>query len=297
MGATKQMQMEAKTSAGSTLPNKETTSDPTTSGPQVKCLRCDSFFSRGKIQPGLFRAWLNDYCEDCRGEVENGWKAEESKRIQEEKARAALDRQEREKRAKIEALGGEEPYEKFLLTNYRADLNNTHDWFNHAKAFPLEARNLFVYGPPGSGKTFLCTAIIRMMWNKGGTCRFLTAQQAASRILFNEMGRTRNIYDQEEAINRLASIDALFIDELNELDIKDKYINSLKQLVDARSRRRKRGLLIAANVDLKTVATLMGLPLADRLRDQTFDVFRIPEDTPSARALMKQEMRAPKQGS
>jgi DNA replication protein DnaC len=152
-----------------------------------------------------------------------------------------------------------------------------------------------VYGPPGSGKTFLCTAMIRTMWDKGGTCRFLTAQHAANRILYNEHGRPRNGFDQEEAIKQLSMIDALFIDELNELDMKDKYINALKQLVDARARRRKRGLLIAANVDLKTVATLMGLPLADRLRDQTFDVFRIPEETPSARNILKQQMRAQKQ--
>jgi hypothetical protein len=115
--------MEGRTSDDSTPPSKETTSDPTTNGPLVKCLRCEGFFPRGKVQPGLFRAWLSDYCEDCRPEVEHGWKAEEAKRIQEEKARAALDRADRQKRSRIDALGGEEPFEKFLLTNYRADLN------------------------------------------------------------------------------------------------------------------------------------------------------------------------------
>lgn len=129
------------------------------------------------------------------------------------------------------------------------------------------------------------------MWEKGGTCRVLTAQQAVNRILFKDFGRSRNGFEQEEAVKELAAVDGLFIDELNELDTKERYITALKQLVDMRARRRKRGLLVAANVDLKTVATLMGLPIADRMRDQTFDVFRIPDDTPSARGILKQHMK------
>lgn len=265
--------------------------DPTINGPLFKCVRCQIFSPRPKLPAGLFRAFLQDYCEPCQKAVEREWKEQEAQRISEEKARASAERAARQKASRIEALGGDEPFENFLFEKYKPELNNTHDWFAHVKNFPLEARNLFVYGPPGTGKTFLCTSVVRSMWEKGGTCRVLTAQQAVNRILFKDFGRSRNGFEQEEAVKELAAVDGLFIDELNELDTKERYITALKQLVDMRARRRKRGLLVAANVDLKTVATLMGLPIADRMRDQTFDVFRIPDDTPSARGILKQHMK------
>jgi DNA replication protein DnaC len=263
----------------------------------IKCVRCGDFFPQSKLPAGLFRAWLSGYCDPCKVLEECDWKEREAKQIADEKLRATAEREERRKRSRIEQLGGELAYETFLVSEYKPELNNTHDWFNHAKNFSVEAKNLWVYGPPGTGKTFLSTAIVRGMWEKGGSCRVYTAQQAVNRILFNEQGRTRNAFDQEEAIKEMAAIDALFIDELNELDVKVRYVNALKQLVDARSKRQKRGLIIAANVDLKTVATLMGLPLADRLRDKTYDAFRIPEDTPSARGLLKQQQRSQKAGT
>jgi DNA replication protein DnaC len=258
-----------------------------TEGAAAKCVRCGASFERPKPVGGLFRPFLADHCPECRTVVEAEWKKGEAERIAAARERAAADRIERQRRTRTRDLGGELAYDEFKFETYDPDLNGTHDWFNHAKRFQLEAKNLFVYGPTGVGKTHLGVAIVRGMYERNGTVRVYTADELVVK-LFGITGRA-NPYDQQEAVNELASIDALFIDELDKLEARERYVNAVQRVVDARDRRRKFGLVMAANVDLIRVAQMFGMPLADRLDGKTFEVWRIPENTPSVRGIIKRK--------
>jgi DNA replication protein DnaC len=235
----------------------------------------------------LFRPFLADHCPECRAVVEAEWKKGEAERVAAARERAAADRLERQRRSRIRDLGGEMPFDEFKFETYDPNLNGTHDWFNYARKFPLEAKNLFVFGPTGVGKTHLGVSIVRGMYERNGTVRVYTSDELVVKV-FGITGRA-NPFDQQEAVNELASIDALFLDELDKLEPKERYVNAVQRVVDARERRRKFGLVMAANVDLIRVAQMFGMPLADRMDGKTFETFRIPENTPSVRGIIKRK--------
>lgn len=269
-----------------------TDSSPTT---ETKCARCDASFERAKNQPGVFRAWLSGYCPACRPKVEEEHRQQEADRISGEQMRQREERERRIIESRTRALGGVVGFEDFMFETYDPDLNNTHEWLNYARKFPIEAKNLYVYGPTGVGKTHLCTAIVRTMWDKvpPGTVRVLKAQDVIERVMFPDGGRA-NPYQRSRALDELVAIDGLFVDELDKMEVKKTYVEIFQDLIDRRARQRKYGIVFAANIGVGSMAKDTGMPLADRIDDRSFEIFCIPANTPSVRGILKKKSKQEK---
>jgi DNA replication protein DnaC len=238
---------------------------------------------------GILAKWANMYCPACQEKATAEWRKLEQEELASRKKAEEEERLRRRLEIRIEQIGGAEAFYDYTFDEYKPELNNTHRWLDFMKAFPIEAKNLFAYGPTGTGKTHLCSAKARGMWDKNppGRLRVLTAEQFIVGVMFSPAGRAHNRFEQQYALQEFARINAFVLDELDKMRMTEDNINLIQKFIDERNKIRQFGLIIIANVDVKNIAKVMGLPIADRIDGKNFDVFEIPPNTPSVRGIIK----------
>ncbi|MBQ7059892.1 MAG: ATP-binding protein [Firmicutes bacterium] len=93
-----------------------------------------------------------------------------------------------------------------------------------AEQFPNnEPHSMIFYGGPGTGKTFLCDCIAKMILDRGFTVLYLTANQLCSAMEEYRFHRNAEMQDKAQLIHdQISEVDLLIIDDLG-----SEYLNQV----------------------------------------------------------------------
>jgi DNA replication protein DnaC len=148
----------------------------------------------------------------------------------------------RQRERDIRRLGGLKAYEDFTLER-----------FDNRTAIELCAEypavNLYIWGPAGSGKTHLATAIAR---------GYREAVIAKPTHIYRKCRGLKDGEDEQTTIDRIANMPYLVIDDLGADKSTEYSIATLYEIIDARDMNRKTGLIITSNLSLNMLADKLG---------------------------------------
>lgn len=148
----------------------------------------------------------------------------------------------RDREKDIKRLGGIKAYEMFTLALY-----DNKKAIDLCSGFPTS--NLFLWGPAGTGKTHLATAIIRS-YSQG---RVIKPQY------INRKCRGKKDGEEEQAsIDKFIYWPYLVIDELGVGSKTDFNFSTLYEIVEGRDMNRVNGLIVTSNLSLSALAERLG---------------------------------------
>ncbi len=275
----------------------EATKNPLDGSPTSKkliCPDCGKTFERDRQPTGIMARFLPTFCPKCQAKADQKWKEQEAANVEEAKRNAVAIKAERQKMAWIKALGGLEPYDDYTFEQYDPNLNGTHQWLDVIKnKFNHLTQNLFVFGPVGTGKTHLTTAYLRRVLEQAGTARFfrkaeLVAACRGSKHFLSEAELLDNIYTLAD------TLDAVVIDDIEDEPNTPTAQKVIKYFFDRRKSMKRHGIITTSNKPLVIkddgvtkfpLAEYLGVKSVDRISGHL--IFGIPQDTPSARGLLK----------
>ncbi len=129
-------------------------------------------------------------------------------------------------------------------------------------------RNLWLIGPPGTGKTHLGSAIVSHLIRERGIPAAIYSAREIVRLLRATWGRNRDedAETESEVIDRLGEIGLLVLDEVGVGFDKEA---ERTQILDVIDRRYKLGrpTVVLSNLHAKDVKPILGPRAFDRLRD------------------------------
>lgn len=166
----------------------------------------------------------------------------------------AKERKESEARAVSERFiailrpGSESKYD---ILKYRTSPGNQKA-IQAAVYFDRRKDNLFLYGPPGSGKTFLARIIAAQEIRAGASVIV-----KRSREILGEMHGISE-YEIKPIIDRLVRSQILVMDDLGVSDKSDFSIEQMCRILDGRSDDERGGLVITSNYGLSDLASKYG---------------------------------------
>jgi DNA replication protein DnaC len=270
--------------------NYQTTKNPQRGNPtsKVDCAECGKPYDRDAEElktKSVFGRLLPNHCGKCRKIIEDKMSKQEAIETAAAKQRDAEMRVERQKQIWIRALGGVEAVEDYMFDLYDPDLNGTHKWFEVMKdRYNHHTQNLFVFGPVGTGKTHLTTAYLRRVLASGGSARFFRKAElvAACRGVKHyqpEGELLENLYQLAD------SLDAVVIDDIEDDPNTPTAQKIIKYFIDRRKSMKRAGLIITSNKPPRAALDYIGMKNVDRISGGM--IFEIPQDTPSARGLLK----------
>ncbi|MBF7096703.1 ATP-binding protein [Alkalibacter mobilis] len=134
---------------------------------------------------------------------------------------------------------------------------------NYANNFKSEKTNLYFFGDPGLGKTFLSHCIAKEVLDKG----FIVIYQTSSELLdIIRRSKFQNPTDstQDNPVNYLYSCDLLIIDDLGTETLTDFANNELFNLINKRLKDEKK-MIISTNLSLDKLEDRYSARLASRI--------------------------------
>ena len=151
---------------------------------------------------------------------------------------------------------------KSSFGNFKANKNNI-EAYNASRQFALkDGKGVFLISPPGMGKTHLAAATIKVLVARGKSCKFykVTDMLGYLRSCFSEYS---NI-SEAEAIDDLARIDVLFLDDFGAERTTDYALDALYRVIDRRYRR-ELPIFATANLDLDELSKKIDDRIPSRL--------------------------------
>ncbi len=169
-------------------------------------------------------------CPVCNGPVLDGGcdlcaeRAEQKRRKQEQDAaQRALD---------IRRLGGERAYREFTLEGYK----NKHV-IDLCNSYP--AKNLYIWGSPGVGKTHLATALVR---------QYQDARVVKPQDIFWDCRAAKTVEEERAVVHRFVKTGHLVIDDLGIAKNTEFNSSILYLILDGRDMAERSGLIITSNL-------------------------------------------------
>jgi len=131
-------------------------------------------------------------------------------------------------------LGGSKAYNTFTLERY-----TNKSAINMCVCFP--DKNLFIWGPAGTGKTHLATALVR---------DHKQAQIVKPQHIYRECRGLKDGQDEQKAIDYYVDMPYLVIDDLG-IEKKTEFSFSiLYEIIDGRDMQEKCGMIVTSNLSL-----------------------------------------------
>ena len=159
-----------------------------------------------------------------------------------EAAAAAKAEEERDRLRDIKRLGGLKAYDKFTLAAY-----DNKQAIESCEGYPDV--NLYIWGPAGSGKTHLATAICR---------GYREAVVAKPSHIYRKTWGIKNGEEVQAVIDKIAAMPLLVIDDLGADKATEAGLSLLYEIIEARDMNYRKGLIITSNLSLAALAEKLG---------------------------------------
>lgn len=141
----------------------------------------------------------------------------------------------------------------------------TEKLYSYARNFSTDSKNLLFIGSPGTGKTFLSSAIANEVAKKNYNVIYLTACEL-NQILVNY--HTAPLYKKQTVFDVLSSCDLLVIDDLGTEPIfKNVTVEYLLSIISERDANRK-PYVISTNLSLEKLLQRYGERIFSRLKSK-----------------------------
>ena len=137
---------------------------------------------------------------------------------------------------------------------------------------PEQARNLFFYGQPGLGKTFLSSAVAKEMLDRGYTVIYSGASRLFASYDDYRFGRMSNPEDFEDMLRLIYDADLLIIDDLGVEMSGPSAFQFLFDLMNDRILHNKR-MIISTNLTIDEMSKKYTTRISSRLHEN-FDCLR-----------------------
>lgn len=128
----------------------------------------------------------------------------------------------------------------------------------YVRDFPIHAENLYLYGPSGTGKTFLATCIARALLAEGQVVVYRTSSQLMEDI------KDIKFRDNKELETLLTESDLLIIDDLGAEMVTDLAKTEVFNLINLRLLHKKK-LIISSNLKLDSIRDKYSERLSSRI--------------------------------
>jgi DNA replication protein DnaC len=184
---------------------------------------------------GVWRSRLiNDVCPACT-------EAREAENARRQQARANQERL-------VQLFGGEKPYREFTFERYRVTPGNELA-FRSAKQFDPLTDNLYVWGPPGVGKTHLAYAIARTNFDQRDSVSVVKTWQVTRKL------RMKTPDEEQHGIDEFARVGVLVLEDFG-IGTDTVYGRQIfQEILDKRDFRGRGGLVVTSRCSLRVLRT------------------------------------------
>lgn len=146
-------------------------------------------------------------------------------------------------------------YSKTVKQNMRDNLKIA---LRYVSEFPIHAENLYLYGPSGTGKTFLASCIARELLNEGNLVVYRTSAQLMDDI------KDIKFRDNKELETLIMDCDLLIIDDLGTEMVSDLAKTEIFNLINNRLLHKKK-MIISSNLKLENIRDKYSERLSSRI--------------------------------
>ena len=146
-------------------------------------------------------------------------------------------------------------YNKTVKQNMRDNLKMA---LRYVLEFSIHAENLYLYGPSGTGKTFLASCIARELLNDGNLVLYRTSAQLMDDI------KDIKFRDNKELENLVMNCELLIIDDLGTEMVSDLAKTEIFNLINIRLLHKKK-MIISSNLKLENIRDKYSERLSSRI--------------------------------
>ena len=146
-------------------------------------------------------------------------------------------------------------YNKTVKQNMRDNLKMA---LRYVSEFSIHAENLYLYGPSGTGKTFLASCIARELLNEGNLVLYRTSAQLMDDI------KDIKFRDNKELENLVMNYELLIIDDLGTEMVSDLAKTEIFNLINIRLLHKKK-MIISSNLKLENIRDKYSERLSSRI--------------------------------
>ena len=142
---------------------------------------------------------------------------------------------------------------KYSFENFSEETETQRVLVAKAKVFVnTDARCFFVTGPPGSGKTHICTAILSDLISRGYEARYFIWRRDVAQI----KAIVTDAEQYQKEINNLKNVPVLYIDDLYKGSISDADKNLLFTVINDRYNSLRRKTIISTEKSIQELLEL-----------------------------------------
>lgn len=106
--------------------------------------------------------------------------------------------------------------------------------YEYAKTFGTDSENLYIYGPVGTGKTYLLNCIAKEVMDRGLSVVYLSESDLVSDILEHRFAYSENKLRLRNKIDMIYTADLLIIDDLGANNTNDTSISAILEALNKR---------------------------------------------------------------
>ncbi len=160
---------------------------------------------------------------------------------------------------KFEDFGFGENYENACLSK----INLPEEAFNKIYTWVQEPKSMLIFvGTPGTGKTYLCAALVKRWLSQGLYPRYMKERQ-----FFNSIrGVMNDGWDYEAEIKRLCDVNYFIMDDMGSSQLTDWQKETMFSFVDHRLNSRK-PTIITSNLFMDDIQKEYSSRFVSRLKD------------------------------